>query len=304
VQSFRRFPDWLRRSLPENSAAKTRAILKKYQLNTVCQSAMCPNSHECFAQDTATFMILGRVCTRHCGFCAVETGRHGEILRSDEPERVACAAKELALKYVVITSVTRDDLEDGGSGHYAKTVSTVKAHVPGSRVEVLTPDFHAREELISQVLRAGPDVFNHNLETVERLQRVVRPQADYLRSLKTLETAKNLDPERVTKSGLMLGLGETESEVLETGRHLLSVGVSVLTLGQYLRPTPNHLEVKEYVAPRKFRELGSRLEAMGFQKVFAGAYVRSSYHAHETFLDARMAPPDGESETVTGNGIL
>lgn len=301
VQSHRRFPDWLRRSLPENSTAKTHAILRKYQLNTVCQTALCPNGNECFARDTATFMILGRICTRRCGFCAVETGREGEFLRSDEPERVAFAAGELGLKYVVITSVTRDDLEDEGSGHYARTVRAVRDHIPGSQVEVLTPDFHARAELISRVLESEPDVFNHNLETVERLQRIVRPQADYRRSLKVLETVKSLAPEKVTKSGLILGLGETESEVLEAGRHLLSAGVSILTLGQYLRPTAKHLEVAEYIHPRKFQELAARLEALGFQKVVAGAYVRSSYHARETFHAAECEPEKSGPRASTPN---
>lgn len=299
MQQGRRFPDWLRRTLPANSTAKTHAILGKYQLNTVCRSAMCPNSQECYSRDTATFMILGKHCTRRCGFCAVETRGHGEELRSDEPERVAFAAQELGLKYVVVTSVTRDDLPDEGASHYAKTVRTIKSFVPEAKVEVLTPDFHAREELIGQVLQSGPDVFNHNLETVERLQRLIRPQADYRRSLKVLETALRLAPGRVTKSGLMLGLGETEPEVLEAGRQLLSVGVSILTLGQYLRPTPAHLEVKEFINPRKFEELAGRLEAMGFRKVFAGAYVRSSYHARETFCEARIHTTEEASDTET-----
>ena len=176
-------------------------------------------------------MILGGVCTRHCGFCSVPTGE-GETLRRDEPERVAFAAKELGLRYVVVTSVTRDDLADEGAGHYASTIRAVKREIPESQVEVLTPDFHSREELVHCVVDAGPEVFNHNLETVERLQRIVRPQADYQCSLKTLEIAKRLAPKRITKSGLMLGLGETVPEILETGRHLLSVGVSMMTLGQ------------------------------------------------------------------------
>lgn len=300
MQSFRRLPVWLRRSLPENSAERTHAILKKYQLNTVCRSAMCPNSHECYAKDTATFMILGDVCTRHCGFCAVPTGR-GRFLRPDEPERVAFAAKELGLRYVVITSVTRDDLPDEGAGHYAETVKAVKREIRNAQVEVLTPDFHSREDLICQVVNTEPEVFNHNLETVERLQRAVRPQADYQCSLKTLETAKRLAPQRITKSGLMLGLGETVPEILETGRHLLSVGVSVLTLGQYLQPSPQSLEVQEFVPPEKFQDLARKLMAMGFEKVFAGVYVRSSYHAEETFSGLGEEQTIGDSETSTGS---
>lgn len=299
MRSFRRFPDWLRRSLPENSSERTHAILNKYKLNTVCRAAMCPNSHECYAQDTATFMILGGVCTRHCGFCAVPTGE-GEMLRGDEPERVAFAAKELGLHYVVVTSVTRDDLPDEGAEHYANTVRAVKREIPDSEVEVLTPDFHSREELVRRVIEAGPEVFNHNLETVERLQRVVRPQADYVCSLKTLETAKRLAPERLTKSGLMLGLGETVPEILEAGRHLLSVGVSMMTLGQYLQPTPQSLEVQEFVAPEKFQDLAHKFRAMGFEKVLAGAYVRSSYHARETFTGLGNSRTCGNSETCTG----
>ncbi|MFH1799918.1 MAG: lipoyl synthase [Candidatus Omnitrophota bacterium] len=299
MRTLRRFPDWLRRSLPENSSQKTRAILSKYKLNTVCRAAMCPNSHECYAQDTATFMILGGICTRRCGFCAVPTGT-GERLRDDEPERVAFAAKELGLRYVVVTSVTRDDLADEGAGHYACTVRAVKREIPASQVEVLTPDFHSREELLRCVINAGPEVFNHNLETVERLQRVVRPQADYQCSLKTLEIAKKLAPQRITKSGLMLGLGETIPEILETGRHLLSVGVSIMTLGQYLQPTPQSLEVQEYVTPEKFQDLTHKLIAIGFEKVLAGAYVRSSYNARETFAGLGEARTCGNSETCTG----
>lgn len=298
VQAFRRFPDWLRRTLPENSSQRTHAILKKYELNTVCRAAMCPNSHECYSKDTATFMILGGVCTRHCGFCAVPTG-NGESLRMDEPERVAFAAKELGLHYVVVTSVTRDDLDDEGAGHYASTVRAVKREIPGSEVEVLTPDFHSREELIHCVVDAGPEVFNHNLETVERLQRVVRPQADYHCSLKTLEIAKKIAPKRITKSGLMLGLGETVPEILETGRHLLSVGVSMMTLGQYLQPTPQSLDVQEFVTPEKFQDLSRKLMAMGFEKVLAGAYVRSSYHARETFSEIGVTRTTGSAETST-----
>ncbi len=272
--------------------------MKKYQINTVCQSAMCPNSHECYANDTATFMILGKVCTRRCGFCAVRTGE-GEILRTDEPERVAFAAKELGLRHVVITSVTRDDLQDEGAAHYVHTIQAVRREVPGVSVEVLTPDFHSREELIGQVVAAEPEVFNHNLETVERLQRTARMQADYYRSLRTLEIAKRLAPQRITKSGLMLGLGETVPEILESGRHLLAVGVSLLTLGQYLQPGPENMEVQEYVAPEKFQDLSRKLTAMGFEKVLSGAYIRSSYHARETFTEVGQEQTQGTPETRT-----
>lgn len=300
MNTFRRLPDWLRRSLPKNSSEKTRMILGKYQLNTVCQSAMCPNSSECYAKDTATFMILGRVCTRHCGFCAVRMGREGEFLRTDEPERVAFAAKELGLRYVVVTSVTRDDLPDEGAAQFADTITALKREISDVQVEVLTPDFHAREELICRVLDAEPEVFNHNLETVERLQSTVRPQADYRCSLKTLEIAKRLAPQRMTKSGLMLGLGETVPEILEAGRHLLSVGVNILTLGQYLQPTPRNLEVLEYVTPEKFQDLSRKFKMMGFERVISGSYVRSSYHAKETFSGLGEERTVGGTETQTG----
>lgn len=260
---------------------------------------MCPNSFECYSSDTATFMILGKVCTRRCGFCAVRSGE-GELLRVDEPDRVAFAAKELGLRHVVITSVTRDDLPDEGANHYAETVIAVRREIPEASVEVLTPDFHAREELIGRVMESGPDVYNHNLETVERLQRMVRLQADYQRSLRTLEIAKRLAPQKVTKSGLMLGLGETVPEILEAGRHLLSVGVGILTLGQYLQPRPENLEVQEYVTPEKFQDLSRKLRAMGFLNVLSGAYVRSSYLAHKTFSEAGQEQTQGVSETQTG----
>ncbi|MBU9888816.1 MAG: lipoyl synthase [Candidatus Omnitrophica bacterium] len=299
MRAYRRFPDWLKRTLPEGSSEWTRAILRKYQLNTVCNSAMCPNSHECFSNHVATFMLLGKVCTRRCGFCAVKTGE-GEPLRLDEPERVAFAAKELGLRHVVLTSVTRDDLPDEGAGHYADTVLAVRREVPEVSVEVLTPDFHSREELIRCVVATEPEVFNHNLETVERLQRVVRPQADYRRSLKTLEVAKRLSPDRVTKSGIMLGLGETVPEVLELGRHLLASGVSVFTLGQYLQPGPENVEVQEYVTPEKFQDLAAKLTAMGFDKVFSGPYVRSSYHAQETYLGIGRKPVEGAPQAGSG----
>ncbi len=282
MRNFRRFPDWLRRSLPKDSSQRTHAILQKYELNTVCRSARCPNSHECYSKETATFMILGGICTRHCKFCAVPSGR-AEDLRADEPERVAFAVKELGLRYVVVTSVTRDDLPDEGAGHYARTVCAIKREIPDSEVEVLTPDFHAREELLKKVTDTNVNVFNHNLETVERLQTLARPQAGYYRSLQVLEIAKRLNPLCVTKSGLMLGLGETVPEVLETGRHLLSVGVSLLTLGQYLQPNAQSLEVQEYISPEKFDDLAKKLKAMGFSGVKAGSYVRSSYHARESF---------------------
>jgi lipoic acid synthetase len=240
-------------------------------------------------------MILGDSCTRRCGFCAVDTGR-GQAVDAEEPERVARAASELGLSYVVVTSVARDDLEDEGASHFARTIRALKGFIPGVRVEVLTPDFHARQALIEVVLDAGPDVYNHNLETVRRLQRKVRPQADYERSIEVLRTVKRLVPDAVTKSGLMLGLGEGEDEFLEAAGDLRRAGCDILTVGQYLRPTLDHLEVAEYVSPERFEVCGKRAKQMGFLEVFSGPYVRSSYHAGESFLTAMSFSPEAGGE--------
>jgi len=276
----KRLPSWMRRDLPQASSLKTRALLERFRLNTVCDSALCPNRSECYSQLTATFMILGDVCTRSCGFCAIKTGA-GSVLEDDEPERVAQAARALGLEYVVITSVARDDLEDEGAEHFAKTVRAVRNAIPGVRIEVLTPDFHARRACLEEVVWARPDVYNHNIETVRRLQRQVRPQAGYERSLTVLETVKALDPDGGTKSGLMLGLGETQDEILETMRDLRNVRCDILTLGQYLPPSQSHLPVVDFVPPEDFAALAEEAKAMGFLKVFAGPSVRSSYHAGE-----------------------
>jgi len=227
-------------------------------------------------------MILGKTCTRRCGFCAIETGRP-EVVEADEPERVARAAEELGLEYVVVTSVARDDLADEGAEQFYRCVQELKGRIPGVEVEVLTPDFHAREELIGRVCEAGPSVYNHNLETIFRLQRLVRPQARYDRSLRVLEWVDKNFPSIVTKSGLMLGLGETEEEVLATAEDLARIECRVLTLGQYLQPSESHLEVREFIAPEVFQRLADRMKRMGFAEVYAGPYVRSSYHARETF---------------------
>ena len=283
----KRLPVWLRRSLPMASAQTTHQILSKYRILTVCESALCPNRSECYSRRTATFMILGDACTRRCGFCAIETGRPREV-SGDEPERVAHAAKELALTYVVITSVARDDLRDEGAGHFAETIRAVKKLMPEAEIEVLTPDFHAKRELIQKVLAAGPGVYNHNLETVERLQKKVRPQADFSRSLAVIRTVKELNPKVKTKSGLMLGLGESAEEIRAAARALRSAGCDIMTLGQYLSPGKNFLPVEEYVSPEKFSEWALVLKALGFQEVFAGPYVRSSYHAQETFLKSKV----------------
>lgn len=277
----KRLPDWLRRQLPL-SAERTHQVLSQYRLNTVCESALCPNRSECYSRNTATFMILGEVCTRSCGFCAIQAGRP-EKVEADEPERVAKAAKELGLEYVVITSVARDEMEDEGAGHFARTLEAVYREIPNVQVEVLTPDFHARRELIAQVVAAAPAVYNHNLETVERLQKKVRPQASYSRSLAVLEIVKSLDPKMTAKSGMMLGLSETREEIRQAARDLRSAGCDILTLGQYLPPSQYHLKVAEYIAPEIFKELAAELKALGFREVFSAPYVRSSYHAGETF---------------------
>lgn len=279
-----RLPSWLRRQLPQ-SAERTHEILAKYQLNTVCESALCPNRTECYARNTATFMILGDVCTRSCGFCAIAAGKPLKV-EADEPQRVAEAAAALGLEYVVITSVARDEMEDEGAGHFAETVLAVKARIPGVQIEVLTPDFHARRELIAKVVAAGPTVFNHNLETIERLQKEVRPQAAYDRSLNFLKIVKELNPEMTTKSGIMLGLGETREEVLKAAQDLRASGCDILTLGQYLAPSTAHLKVQNYISPEDFQRLADDIKPLGFREVFAGPYVRSSYHAGETFLNS------------------
>ncbi len=231
-------------------------------------------------------MILGNLCTRRCTFCAIDTAKPGPV-EKDEPLRVAEAVREMGLEFVVITSVARDDLDDEGAGHFAETLNAIRAICPNVAIEVLTPDFHAREELIHIVVQAKPIVFNHNIETVKRLQFQIRPQARYERSMEVIKTIKKLDPLMSTKSGMMLGLGETHQEILETGRDLLESGCEILTLGQYLPPDKNFMPVVEFIHPDKFRDLAQELKSMGFREVFAGPHVRSSYHAGETFLNAQ-----------------
>ena len=233
-------------------------------------------------------MILGNTCTRRCGFCAIETGR-GEVVEADEPERVAQAAEELGLHYVVVTSVARDDLPDEGAEHFYQCVRALKRRIADVEVEVLTPDFHAREELIGRVCEAGPAVYNHNLETVARLQSEVRPQAKYDRSLKVIHAIKRSFPHILAKSGLMLGLGETEGEVLETTWDLRKAGCEILTLGQYLSPSQDHLHLVEFISPEVFQRLADKVRQMGYKEVYAGPYVRSSYHAAETFQQVEKA---------------
>jgi lipoic acid synthetase len=276
-----RLPRWLKRNLPRGNANHyTDRLLRELRLTTVCEEARCPNRMECYAHKTATFMILGSVCTRPCGFCAVARGKT-QPPQPDEPQRVAEAARRLGLQHVVITSVTRDDLPDGGAEHFYRTVLAVR-QATGAAVEVLTPDFLGKPEALRRVVQAAPEVFNHNTETVPRLYRQVRGRrSQYRWTLEVLRRVKQLNPAIATKSGLMLGLGETRDELLETLADLLDAGCSMLTLGQYLQPSPQHLPVVRYVPPEEFDELGRLARAMGFAQVASGPFVRSSYHARD-----------------------
>ncbi|MEN3047629.1 MAG: lipoyl synthase [Candidatus Caldarchaeales archaeon] len=281
-------PPWLKVVLPHGPVyERVREVVRRHGLHTVCQSAVCPNLGECWGSGTATFMILGDVCTRGCRFCAVTHGNPRGAVDLVEPERVAAAVSELGLSYVVITSVCRDDLPDGGASAFAETVRAVKRRSPGVLVEVLIPDFGGERGAIEEVVRAGPDVVGHNVETVRRLTPVVRDRrASYERSLDVLRTVKEVDPRRITKSSIMLGLGETDDEVIETLRDLRAAGVDVVTMGQYLRPldSPLYLPVVEYVRPERFRELEEAAYRMGFLYVASGPLVRSSYRAAEAFV--------------------
>jgi len=276
----RRLPAWLRKSSTHFEAVHgLKAELRRLNLHTVCESARCPNIHECFLRGAATFMILGNLCTRGCGFCSVPKSRHPGALDPEEPENVARMAQSMRLRHVVITSVNRDDLPDGGSAHFAQTVMAVRRALPEARVEVLTPDFCGAREAVARVLDAGPDVFNHNMETVPRLYRTVRPQADYARSLEVLRFAKTYRPEALTKSGAMLGLGESVEEVEELLCDLREARVDAVTLGQYLQPTRRNLRVAEYLAPERFDAYRDYGRALGFRMMFCGPFVRSSYMA-------------------------
>lgn len=252
--------------------------MREASLHTVCESARCPNLGECWSKRTATFMILGDTCTRNCGFCAIKTG-HPIAVDVDEPDRVAAIAAEMGLKHVVVTSVARDDLPDEGAGQFAATILALKREITEAIVEVLTPDFKGKRWCIRTVVEAKPDIFNHNIETVERLSPSVRPQAKYLRSLEVLQAAKNLNPSLYTKSGLMLGLGETQDEVKRTLKDLRLAGVDAVTIGQYLRPTMRHLPVVEYIRPEEFERYKRLGEELGFLFVASAPFVRSSYNA-------------------------
>ncbi|MCL6644689.1 MAG: lipoyl synthase [Dehalococcoidia bacterium] len=285
-------PDWLGAPAPAGgNYRELKALVDRLKLHTVCESAACPNVGECWNHRTATFMILGNVCTWACRYCAVETGTpHG--LDLGEPVRVAETVARLGLSHVVITSVTRDDLPDGGAWAFAACIEQIRNRRPQCSVEVLIPDFKGDEAALATVMAARPEILNHNTETVPRLYRTVRPQAVYERSLRVLRRAKELDPGALTKSGLMVGLGETREELLAVFRELAANGVDILTVGQYLQPTPAHLPIVRYYEPREFEELKAEALAMGFRHVEAGPLVRSSYHAEEQAVAARDAGAD------------
>jgi len=276
-----RLPDWIKTPY-RTGLHETKHLLRRYGLATVCEDARCPNRGECFSKPTAAFLILGPYCTRNCGFCSVASGRPVNV-NVDEPEQVAEAAAELKLEYVVVTSVTRDDLPDGGAGQFAETISAIRRRLPKARVEVLTPDFRGDSNALKIVLDAGPDVFNHNMETVQRLYPVVRQQAEYRRSLSLLRTAKELAPAIASKSGFMLGLGETMDEVVQLLADLRDNRCDFLTIGQYLRPTKKNLPVVNYILPETFDELKERALNMGFRYIASGPLVRSSMNAEEMF---------------------
>ncbi len=280
-----RLPEWIRTRA--EGLHPTKNLLRSHGLSTVCEEARCPNKGFCFSKPTAAFMILGDYCTRNCAFCAVKPGSVADMACADpsEPERVAGAAFDLGLQYIVVTSVTRDDLPDGGAFQFAETIRAIKRRLPDAKVEVLTPDFKGDVDALRIVLDAGPDVFNHNMETVRRLYAHVRPQADYERSLGVLASAKAMAPHIKTKSGLMLGLGETREEILEAFGDIRRAGCSLLTMGQYLRPSKKNLPVVEYIRPEVFEDLKEAALLSGFEFVASGPLVRSSMNAEEMYTN-------------------
>ena len=283
----KRKPPWLKRRLPHGSEFESlRGLIDEGELHTVCQEAQCPNIWECFSRQTATFLIMGSECTRKCRFCAVSS-EPVQPLDPGEPKRVAQAAVRMGLKYIVITSVTRDDLPDGGAGHFAATIGEIHRSLPDARIEVLIPDFKGNPAALKSVIDAGINVLNHNIETVPRLYPTVRPQADYRQSLTVLERAREIRPDLATKSGLMLGLGETADEVRQVLKDLNDCGCQFLTLGQYLQPSTRHLPVERYIPPEEFDDWRSEAVEMGFKGVASGPFVRSSYHAKDLYEDGK-----------------
>ncbi len=276
-------PRWLKKRLPTGPQyEKVKELIGKDRLHTVCQEAKCPNMWECFSQQTATFLIMGAQCTRNCRFCSVAQGPAGPPDPA-EPARVAEAARQMSLSYVVITSVTRDDLADGGAVFFAKTIEAVHRQIPSAKVEVLIPDFQGNAQALQTVLNARPDVLNHNIETVPRLYSIVRPQARYRRSLQLLNRVQKYAPGLPTKSGLMLGLGESSEEIHSTLKDLIDAGCRILTIGQYLQPSKAHLPVRRFIPPTEFEKWKSSALEMGFSEVASGPFVRSSYHARELY---------------------
>ncbi len=276
-------PSWIRVRAPVSQAYHdTRKLIKDLKLNTVCEEAACPNIGECWAKKHATVMILGSVCTRACAFCNIKTGRPDQ-LDPHEPEQVGRAAQQLGLAHIVITSVDRDDLDDGGADHFKRVIESIKAQAPNTTIEILTPDFRGKKGALDIILQSAPDVFNHNLETIPRLYPSVRPGARYFNSLQLLAQAKQKNPTLFTKSGLMVGLGETRQELYQVMDDLRSADVDFLTIGQYLRPTPSHHPVVRYIPPEEFKDYEKMAWGKGFQMVSCSALTRSSYHAGEDF---------------------
>ncbi len=279
----RRLPPWLtKRYVPEKERQKVENLLKEYNINTVCRSAECPNQGECFSQDSATFMILGDTCSRNCRFCAVKSGSP-DLVNEKEIDIIVKAVEKLKLQYVVITSVTRDDLADKGASHFIEVVYSLKQNFDNIKIELLTPDFLGEINLIKELSRANFEVFNHNIETVPSLYPKVRAEASYLRSLKIIDKMNDFCPEKIVKSGLMLGLGEKYEEVIIVMQDLIDNGCDILTIGQYLQPSENHFSVKEFIKPEKFESLKKKGLNMGFKEVIAGPFVRSSYRAREAY---------------------
>ncbi len=277
----KRLPEWLRGKDPlQRGMVDTKKMLDGLELNTVCQNARCPNIGECYAKKTATFMILGKNCTRNCRFCAVQ-GDDPEPVEPEEPTRIAKAVEKLGLRHAVITSVTRDDLEDGGSEQFVKVIKAIRNRNPEVTIEILTPDFNNNKDAINKIIRARPEIFNHNIETVPSLYDQVRPEADYQQSLEVLKTVADAG-NIIVKSGLMLGLGESEDELFQVWKDLLESGCEILTMGQYLQPGHGNIQVKEYIRPEKFEDLKEKALKLGFKTVASGPHVRSSYLAEET----------------------
>jgi lipoic acid synthetase len=285
-----KLPPWFKQEIPGSMALKMMRLISEYGVNTVCREAKCPNTARCFKEKTATFMILGKACTRSCAFCAVNKADRGVLaLDPSEPERIALFAKRLELEYAVITSVTRDDLKDGGSAHFARVIKTVREFSPAIKIETLIPDFAGNSESLSCLIGASPSILAHNLETVERLYPVLRPASDYILSLKVLSMAKMHKTSLVTKSSLMLGFGEKEEEVVKAMQDLREVGCDILTLGQYLAPSARHYQVKEFISLEQFNRYRRIGISLGFKAVSSGPLVRSSYDAHNFYRELNYA---------------